>query len=149
MDNPIVRQSHTPQSGSPTNSDLADLVGAILGHFFWPDLDARSRAVLRGSWIKTLSGVSIRELQGAWEYYQHHGPRDAKGALTKPVPIDLRNIVLTKLRPKPAAAIPDQREPEPEPERVPLTLEQRRAIVEANGWIMNEHGGIEIPIKRA
>ncbi len=133
MENPIAQPSPKRQSASPSNSDLADLIGAILSHFFWADLDAKARAVLRASWIRSLSGVTPRELQAAWDTYQRKGARDESGRLAKPVPHDLRAIV-DKARHDAHKDATRHLPPPPEPERDRCPPDVARKIMEAAGF---------------
>ena len=68
---------------------MAIMVRAILSGF-WGDEDKQVQAVEVGSWVASLSGYTVAEVQRGWDAYQRRGPRSrSSGRLTRPGAVDI------------------------------------------------------------
>lgn len=95
----VPTTSAEPQTQSRGGSDIAKLVKVIL-RTWYVDPDPELEAIEVASWLKTLRGMTAKEIHSAWERYQNNGPRSNTGRLMKPTAVDIRKhaILQTPVR---------------------------------------------------
>lgn len=117
---------------SPAASDLSKLVKVILRNWF-VEPDPELEAIEVASWLRTLNGMTAKQVHSAWERYQGDGPRSNNGRLLKPTAVDIRKRIIV-LSPVRTYAAHSQIERPKEPERKPVDPEVAERICQEAGF---------------